>query len=110
MEKQTERNVVGAFGKLEIIGRAGVEFRQEEREREWPKKRITAEWKQLEGEGGGSRGWKAQGGTQSVGSALLCLAALLCSALLCLALPREERGRSRSIDASLPPRFKASSA
>ena len=86
MEKQTERNVVGAFGKLEIIGRAGVEFRQEERE--WPKKRITAEWKQLEGEGGGSRGWKAQGGTQSVGSALLCLAALPCSALLlCLTLP-----------------------
>ena len=33
MEKQTERNVVGAFGKLEIIDRAGVEFRQEERER-----------------------------------------------------------------------------
>ena len=32
MENQTERNVVGAFGKLEIIGRAGVEFCQEERE------------------------------------------------------------------------------
>ena len=66
-------------------------------EREWPKKRITAEWKQLEGEGGGSRGWKAQGGTQSVGFALLCLAALVAC------LPgEEERERNRSIDASLP--------
>ena len=41
METQTERNVVGAFGKLEIIGRAGVEFHQEERERERERERVA---------------------------------------------------------------------
>ena len=79
------------WSKLEIMIRARVEFLQEdnlqrEGEREWPKKRITVEWKQLEGEGVGVDGRHK---AEPRALALLCLVALLC--LACLAC-LERRG------------------
>ena len=74
---------------MEIMRRAGVEFCQDKGERvdgRW--KRITVEWKELEGEGVGGDGRQK---AEPTGLALPC------SAWLPACLVGEERGREESI-------------